>query len=283
MNSVFPSPVFRRQQGFTLIELSIALVIIGLIVGGILVGQDMIFASQMRSVVSDVEKLTAAVNTFRARYNCLPGDCANASSFFSTATNGNGDGHIDSTWWGNSVAFNGSVSTNSSTGESFQFWYHLQQAQLIRGSYTGANGGGGTRDYRPGTNIMATSYDSHIGYTVVMWPGSAQTADTTNNFNPDITTQHDAHVIFMGTTQAALGLASNCCETYASAFAPTGAYYIDNKLDDGLPGSGNLIAMVPAYFQTHGYTCTTTLVPSTAQYNVTNTKPACGLGVYNKF
>src|SRR5438477_2747635 len=62
------------QQGFTLIELSIVLVIIGLIVGGILVGQDLIKAAEIRATVGQVEKYNSAVNTFRSKYNGIPGD-----------------------------------------------------------------------------------------------------------------------------------------------------------------------------------------------------------------
>src|ERR1700691_433072 len=62
------------QSGFTLIELSIVLVIIGLIVGGVLVGQDLIRAAEVRAQISQIEKYNTAVNTFRDKYNALPGD-----------------------------------------------------------------------------------------------------------------------------------------------------------------------------------------------------------------
>lgn len=63
----------KKKNGFTLIELSIVLVIIGLIVGGMLVGQDLINAAKVRAEFSQMEKLDAAVNTFRLKYNALPG------------------------------------------------------------------------------------------------------------------------------------------------------------------------------------------------------------------
>src|SRR3954471_15989161 len=70
-----------KQVGFTLIELSIVLVIIGLVVGGVLVGQDLIKAAQIRSAVSKIEKYNTAVHTFRTKYNALPGDIPNAASY----------------------------------------------------------------------------------------------------------------------------------------------------------------------------------------------------------
>jgi prepilin-type N-terminal cleavage/methylation domain-containing protein len=64
-------------NGFTLIELSIVLVIIGLIVGGVLVGQNLIDAAAVRAQISQIEKYNTAANTFRGKYGYLPGDIPN--------------------------------------------------------------------------------------------------------------------------------------------------------------------------------------------------------------
>src|SRR4051812_26321723 len=87
-----------KKSGFTLIELSIVLVIIGLITGGILVGKDLIQAAQIRATSSQVTKYSAAVNTFRIKYNALTGDIAepNATGFGFVARGpleGQGDGN----------------------------------------------------------------------------------------------------------------------------------------------------------------------------------------------
>src|SRR5579871_6353801 len=92
------------EQGFTLIELSIVLVIIGLIVGGVLVGQDLIKAAQIRAEVTQLERYNTAVNTFRSKYNGVPGDLLSATNFFASVTGqasgtaglGNGDGLVQS-------------------------------------------------------------------------------------------------------------------------------------------------------------------------------------------
>ena len=81
----------QHRLGFTLIELSIVLVIIGLVIGGVLVGQQLIHAAQIRQQAAQFESINAAVNTFRTKYNCLPGDCPDATKFFgalTTPTNG---------------------------------------------------------------------------------------------------------------------------------------------------------------------------------------------------
>src|SRR5579871_3923101 len=88
----------KAYSGFTLIELSIVLVIIGLIVGGILTGRDLIDAAAQRAQIAQIEKYNTAVNTFRIKYGYLPGDIPDpyASNFGFQArgsVSGEGDGN----------------------------------------------------------------------------------------------------------------------------------------------------------------------------------------------
>ena len=103
----------HTQRGFSLVELSIVLVILGLLVGGVLGGQALIRAAEIRGVLADKDKYIAAVYTFKNKYHALPGDIPNAATLWGlvhanpfncsttstthpTATcNGNGDGKID--------------------------------------------------------------------------------------------------------------------------------------------------------------------------------------------
>src|SRR5271156_1365895 len=91
-----------QRRGFTLIELSIVLVIIGLIVGGVLVGRDLIASAQVRSQITQIEKYNTATNTFRAKYGYLPGDIPDPLAFNSGfqhrgsyAGEGDGNGVIE--------------------------------------------------------------------------------------------------------------------------------------------------------------------------------------------
>ena len=130
------------KNGFTLIEMSIVLVIIGLLVGGILMGRDLIRAAEIRKTGSELTNLTTAVATFRVKYNCLPGDCPNATDFFGTdvtaarqdssgatgTCNGDGDGLINA-WH------------NVTNVEAYYAFQQLAMAGLIAGSYPNETGG----------------------------------------------------------------------------------------------------------------------------------------------
>lgn len=105
-----PAP---KQNGFTLIELSIVLVIIGLVIGGIMAGKTLIRSAQLRKLISDKVIYETAFYAFQNKYNCIAGDCPNATDFLGTSSDcadahckdlttsggtcnyGNGNGMID--------------------------------------------------------------------------------------------------------------------------------------------------------------------------------------------
>lgn len=90
------------DKGFSLIELSIVIVIIGLIVASVVGGAAIVRASKFRVLISDINKIEVAVNTFTLEYKALPGDMRNAKDYWSSCTddgsnqcNGDGDGKIE--------------------------------------------------------------------------------------------------------------------------------------------------------------------------------------------
>lgn len=113
-----------RSAGFTLIELSIVLVIIGLIVGGILVGRELIHTAQLRGVLTEIEKFETARMAFKLKYNCFPGDCASAINF-GLGNSGNGNDLIEAYCY------------YSTSDEPYLYWQHLAAAGLISGNFTG--------------------------------------------------------------------------------------------------------------------------------------------------
>ncbi|MHB1353344.1 MAG: type II secretion system protein [Thiobacillus sp.] len=122
-----PHPA-RRQSGFTLIEIAIVLVIIGLLLGGILKGQELITQGRIRNVANDFQSVTAAINLYQDRYRALPGDDAGAATRWTSTTSGNGNGIFDG-------AYN-TACTSASTSEDCLFWHHLRLAGLVGGSNT---------------------------------------------------------------------------------------------------------------------------------------------------
>ena len=118
----------RRQSGFTLIEIAIVLVIIGLLLGGILKGQELITQGRIRNVANDFQSMTAAINLYQDRYRALPGDDAGAKDRWSTTDKGDGDGVFGG-------AYNTACSSTSAT-EDCLFWHHLRLAGLVGGANT---------------------------------------------------------------------------------------------------------------------------------------------------
>src|SRR5437868_10560305 len=84
-----------QSRGFTLVEMSIVLVIIGLIIGGILKGQEVIAGARQKAVINQINAVRAATNTYFDRYRALPGDDPHGSQLDAGAINdGNGDGIV---------------------------------------------------------------------------------------------------------------------------------------------------------------------------------------------
>jgi prepilin-type N-terminal cleavage/methylation domain-containing protein len=115
-----------KQKGFTLVEIAIVLVIIGLLLGGILKGQEMITQAKIKNVIADFSGISAAYHGYVDRYRATPGDDPGATRWGLTppATAGNG-------------AVQGSYNSSTATDESRLWWDHLRRAGFVAGSGTG--------------------------------------------------------------------------------------------------------------------------------------------------
>src|SRR6267378_2727245 len=118
----------RRQQGFTLVEIAIVLVIIGLLLGGILKGQEMITQAKIKNVIADFSGVSAAYHGYQDRYRAIPGDDPNAATRWTVPTaavNGSGNGVV-------AGLYNSALATD----ESRLWWDHLRRAGFVSGSGT---------------------------------------------------------------------------------------------------------------------------------------------------
>ncbi len=131
----------KSQSGFTLVEIAIVLVIIGLLLGGILKGQEMITQAKIKNIVNDFNGITAAMNSYQDRYRAIPGDDRNAATRWTTlalpaAAVSNGDGQI-------AGLYNNQLGATAATAvqESNTFWWHLRAAGFVPGATTGVAAG----------------------------------------------------------------------------------------------------------------------------------------------
>ncbi len=214
------------KHAFSLVELSIVLVILGLLTGGILTGQSLIRAAELRSVVTELQKYQTAVRSFQDKYFALPGDMRNASSFWGTMTNcgaASPSGTGTQTCNGNGDGIMNNPPVSSQTGEVFAFWQHLANAGLIEGTYTGISGPGGGGDVVIATNVPASKL-GNSGWSIWDW-GDLSAGSTTTLFAANY-----RNMLLFGEKGPGI--------TEKENMTPEEAWNIDTKIDDGLPARG---------------------------------------------
>jgi prepilin-type N-terminal cleavage/methylation domain-containing protein len=256
-----------RATAFSLVELSIVLVILGLLAGGVLSGQALIRAAELRSVTTDISTIQSSSYTFRDKYFHLPGDMPNATRFWGAAgtsttgndeacytasstdkptCNGNGNGRIDS---GHST---------STAAERGHYWKQLANAGLIEGQYTGYHGPYASEMRKGGVNAKGSKVSGthwNIAYVSVGVPtGDERFYDSVD------------------TNMVELTLDFNVTEVQRSLFRPEDQWNIDTKIDDGKPGMGVIRGPKQAY--TYAPNCTNSTTTA-AEYNLSLTSREC--------
>lgn len=125
----------RNQSGFTLIEIAIVLVIIGLLLGGVLKGTEMINQAKIKNVISDFNGVQAAYYGYQDRFKAMPGDDRGANPRWSGAVSGDGNGQLTGKY-NNQLAAAPTVAE-----ETNLFWQHLRAAGFMPGATTGIDSG----------------------------------------------------------------------------------------------------------------------------------------------
>jgi prepilin-type N-terminal cleavage/methylation domain-containing protein len=218
----------RNANAFSLVELSIVLVILGLLVGGILAGQSLIRASELRSVIAEQSRWLTATQAFRDKYFALPGDMSNATSIWgkdstycsshpgSVGTPGTCNGN------GNGQLYGGGA---NSTGEMYQYWKQLVLAGLMEGTYTGIGGSAGEPVI--GTNSPPAKL-SPAGW-------SATYFDNSDSGSASMWALNDGNMFIFGGQNTGNWNSTNTLRTQE-------LWNIDTKLDDGKPAAGKVIS-----------------------------------------
>jgi prepilin-type N-terminal cleavage/methylation domain-containing protein len=241
-----------EKSGFTLIELSIVLVIIALLVGGVVTGRELIKTAESRAILKQIENLNIVTQTFRNKYNGIPGDLANATNLGLVGWNGNGDGKV---WDNVNQPYVGWL-----WAEPTQFFIHLYNAGLIpQRMYNGTNSnwieqpGYGRQFLKIAVGnggIMPSTYDGDL-----MWYYGL-------NVSPAFPS----------------GLGPVHEYSTGGVITPAQAYYVDSKYDDGFPGAGDVFAVT----NTNGALDTTNgncVTNSALSYNVANDSIQCRIYV----
>lgn len=194
--------VNKKSLGITLAELIATIVVIGVFLSAIISGSNLYNRAKLNAVIKDFQKYDYALNAFYQQYNHYPGDMPNATKIWNQSSNGDG----------NSMIGKDSIKEP----ESYLAFQHLSLAGLIHGSYTGS----GTRGTKIGINTPRSPYRNRTTYwfyTENLW---------------------ENHPTSLG-----LFLSGKELEGYSDHRINTpDAYYIDNKIDNGLPYTGKIIA-----------------------------------------
>lgn len=236
----------KYTSAFSLIELSIVIVIMGLLVSATMVGQGMIRSAELRGAISEIENFRVATDSFKGQYSALPGDLKNANSIWAATSSGNGNGKID---------------YESSVYEMFNAWEQLQLARMIDGNFDGT----GTT---PSTaNVPSSSYITGGIYGLKYTNGATTTEiNLTDSLGRALSGNY---VVFGG---------SGASETYPSIaiLTPDDAKSIDSKIDDGTPDYGKVIGMDIGV--SGAGNCFTGSAPNFV-YSITYTLKACYLWI----
>jgi prepilin-type N-terminal cleavage/methylation domain-containing protein len=212
----------NRTKGFTLVEIAIVLVIIGLLLGGILKGQEMITQAKIKNVIADFSGISAAYHGYVDRYKKIPGDdpcaggtvtagtCGSTTGRWTGATAGNGNGVVA-----------GKYNSATATDESRLWWDHLRRAGFVSGvgDLQPFNALSGQIGIQTGDSAGAAALGGFSGIIVC-------SANLPDKIAIASDTQMDDGVPNAGTVRATLQSAPNpdiaAATTVAASYAETG-------------------------------------------------------------
>ena len=246
----------RQTKGFTLVELSIVLVIIGLLIGGILIGQSMIETAKVNRFISEVQQYEIAAKNYKSRFRYFPGDHPTAYDIFGSDCGIDND-PATASWNGCNGNGDHKLSSGNYT-ETSSFWYHLSQSGLLGKTRFGIMYAASASSQAAGSTIPLFSLDENLvgtAFSNSSWLyGNAPSSYGTNG-------------IWFGVCYI------GGCDPYYLSVSLTRA--IDAKADDGKPGTGNFYGFRSSADVTAGH-CVTSLSYITSEYKGDDTGDGAG-------
>lgn len=231
----------RGKTGFSLVELAIVLVIIGLIISSVLVGQDIIKAAELRSITSQFNDLRTGYQTFATRYqNKIPGDIASPETYGLESDTGCVDASSTDVANGNGLVEDADTSdglANTFDGEIPCFWKHLSE-----------------------TNLIAGTYDGYENTTA-----AATLNDVVDENMPRVKSRAAGWGVFSALARnylvaGVIGAQADDAYDTQATFAPRDAADIDSKIDDGKPYTGSVRGRDPDTDDPNNYDTTGAVV-----------------------
>ncbi len=266
-------------RGFSLIELAVSIVIIGLLVGGISGGSKLLAQAELRAMISQMDQIKADYNSFKLEYNAVPGDMVDASVFFSNCAtggvgnancNGNGDGYV--------TANQGNVFDGATNGdEPVKFFRHL--------NLSGINTQGGATSLP--SNYSFGNYSNTQYFPKGKITGSSINVATVDNGN--LSTSWSSPVIcgfsngvgqyldsnFPVNTTVVFAVKADFPTTVAGAMPALLAHNIDRKVDDGDSSGGVAIGANTGKVRTLNDLTAANACVSTNTYNIATVQSTC--------
>jgi prepilin-type N-terminal cleavage/methylation domain-containing protein len=215
----------KKSKGFTLVELSIALVVVGLVIGGILVAQSLISSAKVNAQVSQFQQIDAMVANFKTRYKYLPGD---APMFFKAGEHPNG--YSNGNGWINDHALN---AYGHFWCEGARFWYSLDPSKYSSTLCCCSLGAAPTTS-GPNKNVEASKIGKKGSFIIATMPEAYPPAANENWY------------FILDPTQAQVvgtyGYQYSATSSANSAVTPADAQALDAKMDNGIGNTGNVRA-----------------------------------------
>jgi prepilin-type N-terminal cleavage/methylation domain-containing protein len=210
----------KKESGFTLVEIAIVLVVIGLLLGGILKGQQLINSARVRNLADQSSGIQAAYYGFIDRFRNLPGDMLNtaACTAIGTGIDAAGACATPGNAPGGTVGSSGGNGRIDTVAEAAGVWPHLSAAGFLNGTFTG--------ELADGTALTATTYLTAVAIGAV----------PPNAFQGPIMLAHSTSYQNL----SARGTVSRLVYSFGGKIPVPLLRDLDQKLDDGVAGSGVL-------------------------------------------